>query len=163
MNPTIETIVPPFYEHDVQIEEEDNNMFGVGASIQDSSRALVIVELSLFRRLSIPQFMCINPLAWWQTHKGQFFNVAIMANQMLGIPRFQVQIERVFSLASVLKTLRFCRLQVKNLDRIIIVVKNWSNDPYLNPNFKDYLKSDVPLVEENYEFIEKSEYFEELP
>ncbi len=42
LNPTIEAIVPPFDEHDVQIEEEDNNMFGVGASIQDSSRALVI-------------------------------------------------------------------------------------------------------------------------
>jgi hypothetical protein len=42
LNPTIEAIVPPFHEHDVQIEEEDNNMFGVGASIQDSSRALVI-------------------------------------------------------------------------------------------------------------------------
>jgi hypothetical protein len=75
LNPSIETIVPPFYEHDVQIEEEDNNMFGVGASIQDSSRALVIAKLSFFRRLSIPQFMCINPLAWWWIHKGQFSNV----------------------------------------------------------------------------------------
>ncbi len=82
---------------------------------------------------------------------------------MPGIPRFQVQIERVFSVASVLKTLRFCHLQVENLHRIIIMVKNWSNDPCLNPKFKDYVKSKVALVEENYEFIEKSEYFEELP
>jgi hypothetical protein len=47
------------------------------------------------------------------------------------------------------------------------VVKNWSNDPCLNrttdSNFKDYVKSEVALVEENYEFIEESEYFEELP
>ncbi len=42
LNPTIEAIVPPFDEHDVQIEEEDNNMFGVGAFFPDSSRALVI-------------------------------------------------------------------------------------------------------------------------
>ncbi len=32
----------------------------------------------------------------------------------------------------------------------------------INANFKDYIKSKVVLVEENYEFILKSEYFEEL-
>jgi hypothetical protein len=56
---------------------------------------------------------------------------------------------------------------VENLDRTIIVVKIWSDDPCLNcttnSNFKDYLKSETALVEENYEFIEESEYFEELP
>lgn len=112
--------------------------------------------------------MCINPLAWWWTHEGQFQNVAaILAKQMLGILGFQVETKRMFSLASVLKTLRCCHLQVENLDKIIIVVKNWSNDPCLNrttdSNFKDYVKSEVALVEENYEFIEESEYFEELP
>jgi hypothetical protein len=111
--------------------------------------------------------MCTNPLAWWRTHNGQFSNVAILAKQMLGIPGFQGEIERVFSLASVLKTLRCCRLQVENLDRTIIVMKNWSDDPCLNcttnSNFKDYVKSEVALVEENSEFIEESEYFKELP
>jgi hypothetical protein len=112
--------------------------------------------------------MCINPLGWWWTHEGQFPNVAaILAKQMLGIPGFQVETKRMFSLASVLKTLRCCHLQVENLDKIIIVVKNWSNDPCLNhmtdSNFKDYVKSEVALVEENYEFIEESEYFEERP
>jgi hypothetical protein len=32
-----------------------------------------------------------------------------------------------------------------------------------NSNFKDYVKSEVALVEENSEFIEESEYFKELP
>jgi len=31
-----------------------------------------------------------------------------------------------------------------------------------NANFKDYIKSKVVLAKENYEFIFKSEYFEEL-
>jgi hypothetical protein len=29
-------------------------------------------------------------------------------------------------------------------------------------SFKDYIKFEVALVEKNYEFIEKSEYYEEL-
>jgi hypothetical protein len=57
LNPIIEAIIPPFDKHNVQIKEEDNNMFGVGASIKESSRALVTTELSLFPKLYIPQSM----------------------------------------------------------------------------------------------------------
>ncbi len=56
LNPITETIIPPIDEHNVQIEEEDN-MFSVGASIKESSRAFVIIELFLFQKLSIPQSM----------------------------------------------------------------------------------------------------------
>ncbi len=39
-----------------------------------------------------------------------------------------------------------------------MVVKNWPNDLRLNymanANFKDYIKVEVVVVEENYEFIE---------
>jgi hypothetical protein len=38
----------------------------------------------------------------------------------------------VFSLAYVLIALRCYRLPMDNLDQIIIVVKNWLNDLYLN-------------------------------
>ncbi len=47
-----------------------------------------------------------------------------------------------------------------------MVVKNWPNDSHLNcmanVNFKDYIKFEVVVIEENYEFIEEFEYFEEL-
>jgi len=61
--------------------------------------------------------------------------------------------------------IHYC-LQVKNLDRIIIIAKNWPDDLCMNymanANFKDYIKILITLVEENYEFIEESEYFENL-
>ncbi len=57
LNPIIEIIIPPFDEHNVQIEAEDNNMLGVGAFIKEFSRALVIVKLFLFQNLFIPQTM----------------------------------------------------------------------------------------------------------
>jgi hypothetical protein len=41
-------------------------MFGVGASIEEPSKALVIIELPLFWKLFIPQSMCIDPFAQWQ-------------------------------------------------------------------------------------------------
>ncbi len=52
------------------------------------------------------------------------------------------------------------------MNKPIIMVKNWLDDLHLNcttnSNFKDYVKFEVVLTKENYEFMEESEYFEEL-
>jgi hypothetical protein len=45
------------------VEEDETNMFVVGASMEKYSWALVIGELFLFQRLVIPPLMCANPLA----------------------------------------------------------------------------------------------------
>jgi hypothetical protein len=41
--------------------ELEENMFSVGASIEQSSQTIIIGELSLFKRLSIPSFACVDP------------------------------------------------------------------------------------------------------
>jgi len=51
-------------------EEFEENMFGVGASIEESSCALVTIELSLFKRLLVLPFIYGDPLAWWCIHEG---------------------------------------------------------------------------------------------
>jgi hypothetical protein len=70
-------------------------MFGIGASMKKSSQALLINERSLFWRLSI--HLCANPLAWWQTHEGQFPNVALFTKQIFRILKSQIDIEIVFA------------------------------------------------------------------
>ncbi len=46
------------------------------------------------------------------------------------------------------------------------MVKNQPNDPCMNcttnASFKNYITYEVVLVEENYEFIEESKFFEKL-
>jgi hypothetical protein len=55
---------------------------------------------------------------------------------------------------------------VENLDQIIMVVKNWPNDSWLNcmptAALKDYIKIECFLVEENYDLIEEADFFEQL-
>jgi hypothetical protein len=55
---------------------------------------------------------------------------------------------------------------VKNLDRIITIVKTWVDDLRINnmPNktMKDYLKVEESLANDNYELIEEAKHFEEL-
>jgi len=57
----------------------EENMFGVGASIEESFQALITRELSLFRKLSIPSSTCADSLAWWRMHEGQFPNLGFLA------------------------------------------------------------------------------------
>ncbi len=77
---------------------------------------------------------------------------------IMGIPSSQIETKWVFSLVRVLKALRCSYLQVENMDRIIIVVKNWSNDLRANckphSNFKQYLKIEKALAKDNYNLME---------
>jgi len=70
LNTIVEVIIVPCDEHVFQTEEEDNNMFGVKTSMEETSWALIITKKNLFRKLSIPPSICVDPLAWWQTHEG---------------------------------------------------------------------------------------------
>jgi hypothetical protein len=105
----IEPYCPSIYNSSwwsyVGLVEEDNNIFGVGASIEESSRALVVGELSLFRRLSIVLVICDDPLAWWCIHETQFPNVGFLAKQLFEISGSHIEIEHVFNLVGMLITL----------------------------------------------------------
>jgi hypothetical protein len=45
--------------------EEENNIFGVGASMGKSSCALIVGELSLFKRLFVTLVSFVDTLPWW--------------------------------------------------------------------------------------------------
>jgi hypothetical protein len=109
----------------------------------------------LFKRLYITLVTCVDPLIWWQIYETQFPNVSFLAKQILGILGSQIKIEHVFSLVDVLTTLRHCKLHVDNLDSIIIVVKNWLDNPHLNcsrhKDLKDFLKVESSLAKDNYD------------
>ncbi len=72
----------------------------------------------------------------------------------------------MFSLATVFIALRWCHLQVENMDQIITMVKNWLDDMGANckpkSNLKQYLKMEEFLVEDNNELIQEHNFFEEL-
>jgi len=92
-------------------------------------------------------------------------NVGFFHKQILEILRIQIETKKMVSLVGWCLDIA-CWLQVEDFDQTITVVKNWPNDPHLNclanVNFKDYIKFEITLVEDNYELIEKSEIFEEL-
>ncbi len=59
---------------------EEGNMFGVKASMEESSHALVVGKIYSFKRLSILPSTCVDPLSWWQSHENQFANIGFVIN-----------------------------------------------------------------------------------
>jgi hypothetical protein len=104
LNPIVQTYatqVDGSYVEAIVVEEKNNNIFGVGAFIEGFSYALVVRELSLFKRLFVVLVACANPLAWWHIHETQFPNVGFLAEYILEIPGSHIEIKHVFSLVGV--------------------------------------------------------------
>jgi len=59
---------------------EKRNMFGVKTSIEESSHALVVGKLFLFKRLSIFPSTRVNLFSWWQSNENQFSNIGFVIN-----------------------------------------------------------------------------------
>ncbi len=57
-----------------------------------------------------------------------FPTIGFLARQFFGVVGFQIEIERIFSLARILTNLKRCRLQTENLEKLIFVNKTQPND-----------------------------------
>jgi hypothetical protein len=72
----------------------------------------------------------------------------------------------MFSLIEVLTFLQCYRLQTENHDQNITMVTNFPIHPHFNckkkVDFIGYVKGKASLADDNYDLIEKVEYFEEL-
>jgi hypothetical protein len=63
LNPIVQESIAQVDGSYVGVVEEKDNIFGVGASIEESSCALVVGELSLLRRFSVVLTTCVDPFA----------------------------------------------------------------------------------------------------
>jgi hypothetical protein len=59
----------------------------------------------------------------------QFSIISYLAKAILGTHGSHIEIERFFSIVGILTCLCHCRHGAKNLDVIVLQIKNWFNDP----------------------------------
>jgi hypothetical protein len=104
LNPIVQTFatqVDGSYVEVIVFEKKDNNIFGVGAFVEESSCALVVGKLSIFKRLSIILVAFADPLSWWHIHETQFPNVGLLVEYILEITGSHIEIKHVFNLVGV--------------------------------------------------------------
>ncbi len=90
---------------------------------------------------------------WWSKHKRQFSTIAYLARTIQGIPSSQIEIERIYSNASIIINLRDRHLDLKNLDLLVLLIKNGLDDPIVGFDAKGGLPKDVDEFGETQEKI----------
>ncbi len=89
-----------------------------------------------------------------------------MAQQILSILGSQIEIEWIFSVVGALTSLRQCHLGVENLDKLVMIYKNWLVDVRVDyklvvgDRLQEFFVAKETLLEENEELLEKVGYFE---
>jgi hypothetical protein len=61
--------------------------------------------------------------------KDNFSTIVKLAKAILGIPSSQIERERVLSIVGILPSLSRCRFGSKNLDLLVLLIKNWLDHP----------------------------------
>jgi hypothetical protein len=82
-------------------------VFGSLAFTKEVAMRLIRVELSLFKRTTMP-IDPFSPFIWWAEYEQQFPNLAYLARQVMGIVGSQIEIERIFNMVGVITSLKHC-------------------------------------------------------
>jgi hypothetical protein len=136
-------------------------------STEKTTTGLLRVKLSLYRQ-SVVSIETFNSFGWWAEHEQQFPNITFLARQILGIIGLYIETERIFSMAEIIIGLKHYCLGIENLDKLILIMKNWPDDPRLGcvsgplvKSMEEYLDFEDFFLEKNEELFFKSILFEE--
>jgi hypothetical protein len=104
-------------------------VFGCLASYEKDVSGFLKVELHLFKRTPMT-IVPFNLLIYLAKHEGRFPNITFLACQFMGIIGSHIKIEKIFSMAMVIISLKQCQLGIDNLNNWVLIMKTWPNqDP----------------------------------
>jgi hypothetical protein len=143
------------------------SLFGAGASEEEAAEGLLQKELSLFRHLVIEsRDLEEGLLEWWRVNEALIPCVGFLARQYLGIPCYQIETKRIFSVAGILTNLRRSMLGLENLNNLIMIYKNWPSDSRTDCKLYEHLANfysrEAAILEENEDEFAHEGLFEEV-
>ncbi len=106
-----------------------------------------------------------NPFIRWAKHEQWFPNLTYVSRQVMGIVGSQIEIERIFSMVRVITSLKSCLLGIENLDKLVLIMKNWLHDPRFRctngfKSFEKFFNSKNNVVVKNEDLIVDFNLFE---
>jgi hypothetical protein len=146
------------------VTDDEELIFGAMASNEATFHGLLKNELGLFCHLPMKLEDCLFFLTWWKSHEICFLNYFFVARKILGILGSQIETKRIFSIVGMLTNLRCCRLGVNNLNKLVMVLKNWSGDAKANCPWKwdsitGFFKEKMSIIEDNDMLLDAIGYF----
>jgi hypothetical protein len=102
--------------------------------------------LNHFRFKKVTKEKAKNPLEWWRVHEVEFSYVGS-----------HIEVERVFIVAGICTNLQHSRLGINNIEMLINIYKNWSNDVRVEglASMKQFMDMEEAFMEENESLIDQ--------
>lgn len=97
--------------------------------VEESVRDRCVKELARFRALKTASVEMIDqhPMIWWARHRLEFPLLSEVATAIFTFPGSQNDVERVFSIAGYLNSLRRNRMDITMLDMLVFINLNYPN------------------------------------
>ncbi len=91
---------------DRKVKEDSNlDIFEMTTNTSEPTMKLINKELLIFKRYQVNVENIKSPPQWWEKWKNMFPTIGFCARQILEIVGFQIEMERIFSLAGILTNL----------------------------------------------------------
>jgi hypothetical protein len=122
---------------------------------EDMALSIVKEQLTHFNVKKVIDDECKDPLAWWRAQEGHFSYVGFLVRQILGIVGSQIEVERVFSIASICTNLHHSRLGTESIEMLISIYKNIPKDVRVGGSLSmhKFMEMEEILMDENEEVI----------
>ncbi len=111
-------------------------------------------KLSCFRNLQLEAKFCEDLVNWWKVHEAQFLVVGYLAHLILGIVKSQIETKSIFSIVGILIKLCSYQFGTQYLNQLVLISKNWPNDPrfgcesFVIESLDDFGDLEVNLLEQ---------------
>lgn len=108
---------------------------------------------------------CNLLLTQGKAHEAQFPSVTC---QVLGISKSQIETKSILNVNGVLTSLQRCKLGVKNIDKLIMVLmKDWPDDVQMESNekggsFDDLLNEKATMIKDNVVMLRSSRHIDDV-
>ncbi len=88
--------------------------------------------------------------------------LGLQLNKILGIVGFQIEVERVFNIASICTNVQRFRLGIDNLEMLVNIYKNWPDDACVGgfPFMEKFMEMKEILMDENEDVIASLRFLE---
>jgi len=120
----------------------------------------------MFCQHSIIPKWCACPLLGWNTNCHKWLNVAWLVRQILTIHGSQIEIKQVFNVVGIFISVWRCWFEVKNLDSLFMIYKNWPKDAKVgcslaNENVIKFFTIQANFLESHEVIFSEARMFEE--
>ncbi len=134
---------------------QSSSLYDVMEIDEDVALSMVKKQIFCFKIKKVIEEEWEGPLTWLRAHEVHYSYVGFVAQQILEIVGSQIEVEFISILQLFAWTCPISWFGMDNLEMLINIYKNWSNDVHVGdaPSIKKFMEMEKTLMNENDDVI----------